>query len=187
MGERHSERERASNDWYVEPAWCAIDLFRRVEFDGPIYDPCCGIGTIVDAAPAEDHVVLGTDVVRRDPRFPVRDFFTVGRAGFGGNIVTNPPYNKAHEMALHALDICRKGQRICFLTQLKFLASQKRFPLWEQVERVIIYSKRPSMPPGEMLMEKGEACRGGGSIDFCWIVWRVGHEGPATIEWSIGS
>ena len=89
-------------------------------------------------------------------------------------------------MADHAIRVTPAGGGVAFLTQLKFLASQRRYPLWAQVERVIIYSKRPSMPAGELLMEKGEACRGGGSIDFCWIVWHVGVHTQPSIEWSLG-
>lgn len=186
MGERHPEYVRADDDWYVEPRWVADDLFHRVKFTGIVHDPCCGIGTIVGAGIAAGVYTTGSDLVRRDSHFMVRDFFGDWSPGLDVSIVTNPPYNKAHDMALHAFKICRPGAKICFLTQLKFLASQRRFELWPQVTRVIIYSKRPSMPPGEMLAEQGESCRGGGSIDFCWVVWQIGHTGPATIEWSLG-
>jgi hypothetical protein len=52
------------------------------------------------------------------------------------------------------------------------------------MERMIILSRRPSIPPGGLLQAQGEAIRKGGSIDCAWYLWRVGKaHGGARVGW----
>jgi hypothetical protein len=183
MGERPSEYERDEHDWYVEPEWAARAIFEKVAFQGAIHDPCCGMGTIVKAA--KPHRSHGADIVDRGYGFPVRDYLK--NTSLYDNIVTNPPYNIAQDIIEHAL--LRVRYRVAVLTQLKFLSSQGRYKLFNNswMEKVIIFSRRPSMPPGVMLQKHGEAIRGGGSIDYCWLVWNKTHPNQSTVttEWII--
>lgn len=178
MGERPSEYDRDKNDWYIEPAWCVSALREHCELSGLIHDPCCGIGTIPKMLGA-----TGADITDRGFGYEVQDFLQENR--MFDNIVTNPPYNIAQAIIEHAL--IQTTRRVAALVQLKFLSSQKRYSLFcrPETEKVIMFSRRPSMPPGEMLMKHGENIRGGGSIDFCWIVWSHKHKGDATISWAI--
>ena len=80
------------------------------------------------------------------------------------------------------------GGIIAIVAQAKFLYSQGRYQLFQRrdMDCVIHLSRRPSMPPGKLLAEKGEACRGGGSMDYCWAVWRLGRKpGPAVVRWAL--
>lgn len=177
MGERPSEYNRENDDWYVEPGWCVELLAKHIKFNGSIHDPCCGMGTIPNALNGS-----GSDIVDRGFCFRQQDFFLdVARYE---NIVTNPPYNRAQQIIEHALN--HSVDRVAALVQMKFLNSQRRHGLFSQqrTEKVIVLSKRPSMPPGRLLIEMGENIRGNGSIDFCWVVWKQDHAGPATIEWA---
>lgn len=178
MGERPSEYERDVNDWYVEPAWCVQALANRVEFSGGIHDPCCGSGTIPGVLNGS-----GSDLIDRGYGFTVRDYLQDLTPY--DNIVTNPPYALAQEIIEHALK--HTTNRVAALVQTKFLASQKRHKLFSrrETERVIMFSRRPSMPPGLMLEKHGEGIRGGGSIDYCWVVWDRYNYGPCVIEWAI--
>lgn len=186
MGERHPNFPRAEDDWYVEPSWCPEDLFRRVYFHEafPVHDPCAGRGTVVDAAIEAGLQATGSDKVDRGRGFTIEDFLDTGPRAT--HIVTNPPYRLGQVLAEHAIETRPRGAIIAFLVQSKFLHSQRRHELMSKASQVILYSKRPSIPPGTFLEEHGEAGRKGGSIDFCWVVWRVGYEGPATVEWSMG-
>jgi len=177
MGERKSEYIRDENDWYVEPEWCVEALRHRVPFVGAIHDPCCGMGTIPRVMGG-----TGADLIDRGYGYPQRDFMRDFAAY--DNIVTNPPYGTAQAIIDHALTIAK--YRVAALVQVKFLASQRRHGLFSDnaTERVIMFSRRPSMPPGEMLREQGESIRGGGSIDFCWVVWSRGHLGATYLEWA---
>lgn len=178
MGERPSEYIRDANDWYVEPSWCVELLKSRVKFTGGIHDPCCGMGTIPKALNG-----TGADLIDRGYGYQQQDF----REDYGtyDNIVTNPPYGIAQDIIEHAVSVTK--QKVAALVQVKFLASQRRFPLFSNpiLSKVIMLSRRPSMPPGEMLRNHGEAIRGGGSIDFCWVIWDWENYGAATIEWAI--
>lgn len=186
MAERHPERVRVEDDWYVEPYWCADILFDRIKFPWGLHDPCCGSGTIPQAAWANGIEATGADLRARAAEYEVRDFLT--DPGKYPSIVTNPPYNIAVPIIEHALKVTEHHGRVCALVQAKFLFSQRRKPLFErpEMERVIILSRRPSMPPGAALAEHGESIRGRGSIDFCWCIWRVGGAGHAPIiEWAV--
>ncbi len=187
MPERHSEYIRSANDWYVEPTWVVARLFDLVEFRQGIHDPCCGLGTIVDAALAAGLTATGADLVdRAQGRFHEQDFFTDSMPR--GNIVTNPPFNKAVPVVKHALEVVPPGGRVAVIAPVKWLSSQGRHALFaaDQTEQVIMLSRRPSMPPGELLIAKGESCRHSGSNDFAWVVWRKGRGSlPATMRWAL--
>lgn len=178
MGERDSGYTRDGDDWYVEPRWAVEALRNRQLLIGPVHDPCCGMGTIPDVFSG-----TGSDLVDRGFGYPVRDFLTDTTDYV--NIVTNPPYGKAQQIIEHALR--HNSGRIAALVQLNFLASQRRYDLYQQgpTEKVLVLSKRPSMPPGKVLQEKGEAIRGNGSIDYCWVIFCQGYHGPVEIDWAV--
>lgn len=187
MGERHSEFTRDVEDWYSDPAWCTERLLDRYPGLDRAHDPCCGLGTIVDVALICGIRCTGSDIVdRASGRFPIADFLSRGTPE--ANVVTNPPFNIAADIVRHALSVVRPGGIVAVIAQAKFLFSQGRHAIFDHpsMERVVIFSRRPSMPPGKMLAELGESCRGGGSLDFCWCVWRVGKIIPGcVIEWTL--
>lgn len=186
---RSSGYDRAANDWYVEPSAIVTALLQRVSSftHNGYHDPCCGLGTIPKAGRAMGIEATGADLIdRAHGVYPVRDYLADDTSYPG--IVTNPPFNIAIDIVRHALKTTRHGGRVAIVAQAKFLFSQERHPLFtdRQCERVYILSRRPSMPPGALLLEKGEACRGGGFHDFMWIVWRVGKTAPGcSVDWVI--
>jgi hypothetical protein len=88
---------------------------------------------------------------------------------------------------LHGLAHIASGGRVAVLVNTDFRHSQERYPLFtrHRPELIIVLSQRPSCPPGEVLQLHGEEVRGGGSINFDWIVWRRGHNGPCVHEWAL--
>ena len=189
MGHRHSEYVRADHDHYVEPKWAVIALLDRVGFCDGIFDPCVGIGTIVDAAIDRGLSASGADIVdRAKGRFPVVDYLTTDMSA--PNVVTNPPFKLAVRIIEHALDHVVDGGRVAAIVPCEFLYSQGRHTLFmrPECETVIHLSRRPCMPPGDMLAALGEACRKGGSKDFAWIVFRrrrTASEGPPHTLWAL--
>lgn len=185
MAERNSGHLRDPLDWYVEPASCVHSLFNVQSIVGPVHDPCCGIGTIPKVAEERGFFATGADIVQRAPQYGKRDFLTDKFPR--PNIVTNPPFRESMRIIEHAKQITLPGGIIAILAQAKFLFSQGRIDLFEDCERVIILSRRPSMPTGAALLEHGEAIRGGGSLDYCWCIWRAGTVGPTNcrIEWVV--
>jgi hypothetical protein len=187
VGERHSEFDRDADDWYIEPEWCVHRLLDRYPDVKALHDPCCGQGTIVDVARSRGVEATGSDLVdRSNGRFPMQDFLCW--PGKQSSIVTNPPFKIAERVVSQALMTVISGGVVAIVAQAKFLFSQGRHAIFARpdMERVIAFSRRPSMPPGKMLAELGESCRGGGSIDFVWCVWRVGKTTPGCVmEWTL--
>jgi hypothetical protein len=149
-----------------------------------LHDPCCGIGTIVDASTRRGIAATGADIVdRAGGRFPVRDF--LADTAMYPNIVCNPPFETAVQLIQHGLKHVIKGGHVAVLVPLRFLASQERHTLFkEQRPLVLIFSRRPSLPPGKLLLANGERIRGNGSDDFAWIVFRRGQTAKiACIDW----
>jgi hypothetical protein len=91
-----------------------------------------------------------------------------------------------------ARKLVSRGGQIAIIAQAKFLMSQGRINLFTNptmdfaCERVLVFSRRPSMPPGRALMEHGEDIRGGGSLDYVAVIWRVGSSSLNTqIDWTL--
>jgi hypothetical protein len=176
--------ERASHDFYIEPAWCLDALLDRLPLS-TLHDPCAGTGVIVTAALQRGVAATGADIVDRAyGMFPTRDYFT--DAASYANIVTNPPFRLAEQIIEHALDHVTPGGNVAVLARVAFLAAQCRHALFCRPETalVLVFSRRPSMPPGDELAA-GEVTRGGGKTDYCWIVFHRGHAGGARIEWTL--
>ena len=192
MADGLSTYDRESDDWYVEPRWSVDLLLDHVDFSPGAYDPACGLGTIPEALKARGLESAGSDITDRSQgRYRVRDFLgPVSRPDWWPNIITNPPYAKCVQFIERGLHELRPGGRMALLVPLKFLASQQRYELLSgaETEQVLVLSKRPSIPPGRLLVEKGEAVRRGGSVDFCWLVFRKGGSGsgPPSILWLKG-
>lgn len=185
---------REPYDWYVEPGW-AVDLLLCAEhFTGEILDPACGIGTIPARAIAHGRRAAGSDIVDR-PReakfgFLVRDFLADGveRHWRVDNIICNPPFSYqkgiAEAFIRRALQVAQ--HKVAMLLPSKFLSSQGRFALFTEtpLKRVHYLMSRPSMPPGSLFTE-GKIEADGGKVDYCWLVWEIGHHGPATANFLI--
>lgn len=186
MSTRHSGRRRAPGDFYVEPDWADRALFDALPGLSAVHDPCCGLGTIVEVARQHGIVATGADNVdRTGGRFPLRNFLE--DTAVYPNVCTNPPFKLAARIVQHALTHVVSTGFVAVLVPLNFLASQGRFRLFTRSEcyRVLLLSRRPSMPPSEALLAFGEAIRGNGSTDFCWIIWQRGFNGEARISWSL--
>jgi hypothetical protein len=186
VGTRHPEYPRADGDFYVEPSWVVCTLLHHLHLQNGIHDPCCGVGTIVDTALQHGLQATGADIVdRARGRFPIRDF--LADTSIHANVVTNPPYTTTAELIHYALDHVVERGRVAALVPISFLASQRRYHLFfrPECELVIVLSRRPSLPPGELLQKYGECIRRSGSTDFVWIVWQRGKvERAARISWA---
>lgn len=171
--------ERNENDFYVEPEWCSRRLLQEEKFEGDIWDPCCGFGTIVKSAIEEGFAALGTDIVNRG--YPsmhmTKDFLKVKASGTV-NIVCNPPFNLAREFAEQALK-CTTGKIAMIFPTARLNAARwlEEMPL----RRVWLMTPRPSMPPGHVIA-RGEK-PGGGKMDFCWFVLEPGYRGKPQLRW----
>lgn len=176
--------ERDPHDWYVEPAWAAERLFDVETFVGYLHDPACGIGTIVKAAWNHRRQATGSDLVDRGcPGAEVLDFLHQRpEAGRYDNIVTNPPFKHARQFV--ELGIAQVSRKAAFLLPLAWLSGDRRSKWLEAMplERVLVLTPRPSMPPGAVVVA-GDSV-GQGSTDFAWFIFnRQIERQPPTIGW----
>lgn len=175
--------EREENDHYVEQDWTVDLLLDAITFTGSVWDPACGFGTIPKACQrAGIKHVIGTDLIDRGYGTGGQDFLKFSRKLIRreDNIITNPPYKHTEDFIHQGLKFSR--DKAAFLVPLKFLASNSRYPLFTQLPiwRVCILSSQPSMLPGRLLASGQKP--GGGSVDYCWIVFKHGYTGtPGTI------
>lgn len=171
--------QREQHEHYVEPPWCSQRLFDVEEFDGPIFDPCCGFGYILDSARISiaNHDVWAADIVDRGyPNTKVADFLTYD--GNPADIVCNPPFDLFEAFAKKALTVTH--QKVAMIWLVRRLNAAR----WLQdtpLARIHLLTPRPSMPPGHTITA-GEK-PGGGKQDFCWLVWDTEHKGEPTIGW----
>lgn len=176
------KHERAAHDYYREPVWAVQALLSAERFAGRGWDPACGSGTIPTVGYQFELDVIGSDIVdRAGGRFPVRDFLDTGYDDPAdiAFIVTNPPFNHAELFIERALKVAR--QKAAFLVRLAFLEGQgRRERIFDRLPlaRVWVYSRRISMPPGDLDVEAK-----GGAVAFAWIVFEHGWRGPPQLGW----
>ncbi|TAI61591.1 hypothetical protein [Bradyrhizobium sp. Leo170] len=167
---------RADDEWYVEPVWCSERLFAEEQFEGSVYDPCCGTGRIVVSALKAGLKAYGSDLVYRGWDSTPQDFLI--HRGLHDNIVCNSPFANVQQFAQHALKLARRKVAMIFpVARLNAAHWNQDTPL----ARIWLLTPRPSMPPGHVILA-GEK-PGGGKADFCWLVWSRDHVGPAELRW----
>lgn len=184
--QKHSGYVRDPHDWYVEPPFCTELLLDRVQFE-KVWDPACGRGTIVETCHTRGIEAIGTDIVDRihaDSPLSV-DFLspTLAPPLDWTDIITNPPYRHAEAFVRRAFEL--DARRIAVLVRLDFLASQRRQVLFREYQPilVLVLSRRPSMPPGQALLNGTKPTSG--QHDYCWIIWGPWLREPTTIEWAL--
>lgn len=175
-------RDRAAHDYYREPVTAVQALFVAERFVGRGWDPACGRGTIPSVAQQFGLDMIGSDIVdRAGGTYDVRDFLDPGgadaeRVDF---IVTNPPFSLAEPFIERAMQVVR--HKAAFLVRLAFLegrARRERIFERQPLARVHVFSRRISMPPGDLDIEAK-----GGAVAFAWIVFEHGWRGPPTLGW----
>lgn len=176
--QKHSSEARDPHDWYVEPEWCTEVLLDHIgPLTGYVVDPCCGQGNILKVVGDK---ASGFDIVDRGaPRLIIEQDFRDSEMRCD-NIISNPPYSLAQEFIEHFLPTT--GRILAVLNRLDFLASQGRNAMFNKNPpwRVIVLSKRPSMPPGgrDILGKQG-------MHDYCWIVWNKIATGRTQMIWAM--
>lgn len=177
--------DRQTEDWYVDPPWCSARLFEVEDFTGgTVYDPACGLRTILKSAEDRGIETFGSDLVVRSPGVSQLDFLgdeAPGRFGRHTYIVSNPPYRHAQAFAERALT--QAIRKVAFLLPTQWLQGDDRSRWLEgtPLRSVYFLTPRPSMPPGHVLMAGGKA--GGGTSDYAWFVWLQGFDGRADVRW----
>lgn len=178
---------KAKHGWYVEPSWCSERLFQEESFPGIVWDPACGWGRITTSAQQAGYRVLGSDLINRRKHNLGRGFF---KHDFVSNIcfthiapktfsvVTNPPFDHVEDYVRRSFILgAQKVAVIMLVRRLNAAHWMREMPL----EKILLLTPRPSMPPGEWIAGGNEP--GGGTQDFCWAIFSGAHNGAAWIGW----
>lgn len=168
--------EREDDDWYIEPEWLIDALLSRVEFHGPIYDPCAGRGTIPLVCRARGLQADGSDIRDRGFGQAGIDFMCDQTPRF--NLISNPPFGIMRAWIDHALEVTYG--KVAVVSRLAFLEGQARKPWFESLplRYVLVSSRRASMPPGNSDIKAD-----GSKVAMCWLVFQRGWSGEPTLGW----
>jgi hypothetical protein len=183
--------EREAADWYREPKWCSRRLFDDYRFDGIVYDPACGKKNIVNAALDHGYEAHGSDLIDRTGHTPNIDFFNFQGADFNDeddfghchNIVSNPPFDRLEDFALHALKIAKR--RVALIFPIRRLPAAGVWLEGTPLKYISYMTPRPSIPTGQVYDELEAQGKepSGGTQDFAWLLWDHSHVGDPTVKW----
>jgi hypothetical protein len=177
--QRHPLSERGL-DLYETPDVAVQALLGVEELPQFLWEPACGRGRIVRMLRSSGRTVIGSDVQRFDDPtcFWGRDFFLETRVPDGcQGIVTNPPYQCAHDFVRHALDLC---PYVAMLLRLAFLESERRSDILERGDLVRVYPFRLRLP---MMHRDGwEGKKANSGMAFAWFVWDALNPGPTIVQ-----
>jgi hypothetical protein len=175
----HSAVDRPELDYYATPPEMAEELLRLEPDLNNIWEPACGEGHLADVFAYHDKLGIASDIVDRQYG-RVIDFLQASGIVWNGDIVTNPPYNKAQEFVEHALDLIPKGRKVCMFLKLTFLEGQKRSSLFARNELKTVYvsTRRVNCALNGNFDNKQSS-----AVAYAWFVWEKGYNGKPTIEW----
>jgi hypothetical protein len=169
-----SDLKRESNDFYPTPPYATLELLKKEQFEGSIWECACGDGAISKLLPREK--LFSSDLYNRGYGISDLDFLNCNDKKTN-NIITNPPYKLAQEFVVHALECTDK--KVAMLLKLNFLEGQKRYELFNNtpLKAVYVFSKRLSFDKGN---EKG---KGNGLLAYAWYIWEHSYKGKPYIDW----
>lgn len=177
---------REKHGHYVEAHWVSERLFEHERFAKRccVWDPCCGWGRVLQSAKRAGHRTYGSDIVDRRPKGAdtfMRHDFLKSSVWMGGRvvIVCNPPFHLIRQFAEHACSSA--AQAIAMIMQTRRLPAAGKWLRNLPHAKTLFITPRPSMPSGSHIKRGGKV--GGGKQDYCWIIFRRGHKGPATEGW----
>lgn len=163
-------------DFYPTPGWATQALIDHEEFDGTIWEPACGNGSMARVLQRTGCPVVATDLYDRGYGQTGEDFLASDR--IADNIVTNPPFNSAEGFVAKGLSASRK--KLALLLRLAFLEGGNRYrTIFKDCPpaRTWVFSERITFYPNNV--ER----RGSGTTAYAWFVWDKASMGTAELRW----
>lgn len=173
----HSEKIRAELDYYATPPEMAEKLLELEPELKNIWECACGEGHLGKIFEKHNILSKASDIVDRGYG-EVIDFLSYEK-NWNGDVVTNPPYNKAQEFVEHALDITEKGNKICMFLKLTFLEGKKRKKLFERGNLKTVYVSTSRVN----CAYNGKFDGSSSAVAYAWFVFENGYKGNPTIKW----
>ena len=163
-------------DFYPTPDWATHALIEHEKFEGDIWEPACGDGTMARVLETTGCPVYASDLYDRGYGNGGVDFLQSDR--FATNIVTNPPYNSAEAFVKIGLQSTTK--KLALLLRLAFLeGANRQRTIFEPnpPSRVWVFSERITFYP------KGAVQKGSGTTAYAWFVWDKDSNGECQLCW----
>jgi hypothetical protein len=151
-------------DFYPTPAWATYALIDNERFEGRIWEPACGDGTMARVLLHSSCPVDASDLYDRGYGEIGVDFLKETRTV--ENIITNPPYNSAEGFVEAGLR--QATQKLCLLLRLAFLEGanrQRTIFAKSPPARVWVFSERITFYPA------GAVVKGNGTTAYAWFIW----------------
>lgn len=151
-------------DFYPTPDWATYALIDNECFEGRIWEPACGDGSMVRVLRDTGRSVDASDLFDRGYGEIGVDFLKCERTI--ENVVTNPPYNSAEGFVEAGLR--QATHKLCLLLRLAFLEGgnrQRTIFAERPPSRVWVFSERITFYPA------GAVVKGSGTTAYAWFVW----------------
>jgi hypothetical protein len=163
-------------DFFPTPEWATFALMENEPFDGQIWEPACGDGSMARVLASKGNEVIATDLHDRGYGKSGIDFLDANRKV--DNIVTNPPYNAAEGFIRSGLRNAKS--KFALLLRLAFLEGGNRsrtiFSTTPPV-RVWVFSERITFYPA------GAIKKGTGTTAYAWFVWEQNNRSDTELKW----
>lgn len=176
----HSADERQSEDFYASSPEAGEWLMRLENFQGPIWECCCGQGHLSKVFEAHGYEVKSTDLIDRGYGTGGVNFLNPQITEWNGCIITNPPFVIAQEIIEKALSIVPEGQKVAMFLRVLFLEGKARRELFDKCppQRVWVTSSRI------VCAKNGEFDKmTGGAQAYAWFIFEKGYKGDTILKW----
>lgn len=172
-------KNRHAHDFYRTPPIATQKLLRKEPFLYPVWEPACGDGMMAKELIDGNRRVIATDLYDRGYGKSGINFLTHKPRFHFNSIITNPPFTHVREFVERALSF--NPDKVAMITRLSWLEGKKRKEFFETspLYRVLVFSGRVNIARSGYDVRDGE----GGMIAYCWMIWKRGHKGPATLGW----
>ena len=178
----HTAEERQAEDYYSTDPEAVKMLLEMETFNNNIWECACGEGHLSKQMEKMGYTVHSTDLIDRGYGNGGVDFLARTER-FDGDIITNPPYNKAYEFIEKSLELIPEGNRVAMFLKVQFLEGKKRKELFAKYPPKIVYVSSSRI----LCAKNGDFDNirksGGSAVAYCWFIWEKGFKGDPIIKW----
>lgn len=163
-------------DFFPTPEWATHALIDNEAFEGSIWEPACGDGSMARVLKTTGCSVVSSDLYDRGYGEPGIDFLESSRDA--DNIVTNPPYNAAEGFVRAGL--AQSRHKLALLLRLAFLeGANRQRTIFANLPpaRVWVFSERITFYPA------GAVRQGSGTTAYAWFVWDKDATKSTELKW----
>lgn len=192
---KFDQGSEASSDMIPTPSSFTYVLTSNANIPGPIWEPACGRGHMVNALRKKGNTVVGSDIHGYGQFNVIADFLTTRLPGLERPkaIVTNPPFARGVEFVERGLfHMLHSGvEFLALLMAVHWMGSEDRYDKIfsgpNRPSRIIVISNRMVMPT------LADGKRRTHNFNHAWYIWhprpktRTGYNPPTSITWAMAT